>query len=239
VEERPVASVLVKAKAAALGEARAPKQSRSEATRARLFAAAVRSFSTRGYVETTVERIARAARVAKGTFFIHFATKDAVIAELVLMQIRYARGERDRVLEAGGSPVDALRVTVFALAERVAANRELGRAVITANILSTDLGGFAAVEFAALRATMADDARAAQKARLLDPGLDPAHVAETLMTSYWGAILHHATAPSPQRLLDILGPVVASNLEGFGAPTGGAGRRRRAKGSIPSPGNRR
>jgi hypothetical protein len=156
------------------------------------------------------------------------------------MQVATARSARDEVLAAGGSRVDALRATVMTLAERVAANRELSRGVITANNQSTELGGFAAAEFAELHATMTDDARAAQRARLLDPKRAPAeHVAETLMTSYWGAILHFATAPGPRPLLEILGPVVASNLAGFAwrpksatKRAASAPSRRRARSSV-------
>ena len=45
-----------------------------DATRARLFEAAVRLFAKHGYAATSVEQITREAGVAKGTFFVHFAT---------------------------------------------------------------------------------------------------------------------------------------------------------------------
>jgi AcrR family transcriptional regulator len=202
--------------------------SRGDDTRSRLFAAAVRLFAKHGYAETSVARIVRAAGVAKGTFFIHFATKDAVFTELTRNQVRIARRARDRVLAAGGSPVEALRAATMTLGEQAAVDRELSRAVITANILSPALGGFAESVFGGITAEMMDDVRAAQRAGLLDPKADPETVAETLVTSYLGAVLHFATAPHSKPLLDLLAPVVEANLAGFGVAPAPRPRARKA-----------
>ncbi|UZN05140.1 TetR/AcrR family transcriptional regulator [Cellulomonas sp. S1-8] len=70
---------------------------RSEATRARLRAAALELFVEHGFEATTVSQVAAAAGVSHMTFFRHFATKedvvmddpyDEVIAEAVLAQDR-------------------------------------------------------------------------------------------------------------------------------------------------------
>ena len=186
-----------------------------DATQERLFAAAVRLFARRGYAATSVEQITREAGVAKGTFFVHFATKDAVVTQLVRDQVRGARRARDRAIAKGGSPIDALRTTVMTLGAEVAADRELSRVVIAANILNPMLGGFAESVFGGIVAEMMDDVRAAQRARLLDPAIDPETIAGTLLTSYFGAALHFATAPHARPMLELLEPVVEANLAGF------------------------
>src|ERR1700761_943154 len=99
---------------------RSARQIRADDTRARLFAAAVELFEARGYHDTTIAAIVKRAGVAKGTFFVHFATKDAVITELQLRQIRGARKARMAVLETGGGPLAALRATVLSLGEQAA-----------------------------------------------------------------------------------------------------------------------
>ena len=86
-----------------------------DTTRARVFEAAVRLFARQGYAATSVEQITREAGVAKGTFFVHFATKDAVVTQLVRDQVRAARRARDRVIAKGGSPIDALRSYVISV----------------------------------------------------------------------------------------------------------------------------
>jgi len=101
------------------------------------------------------------------------------------------------------------------LGAEVAADRELSRVVIAANILNPTLGGFAESVFGGIIAEMMDDVRAAQRARLLDPAIDPETIAGTLITSYFGAALHFATAPHTRPILELLAPVVDANLAGF------------------------
>jgi AcrR family transcriptional regulator len=196
--------------------ARARAPARGDDTRERIFRAAVKLFAEHGYADTTVDRIVREAGVAKGTFFVHFATKDAVITELTRNQVRIARRARDRVLAQGGSPVEALRAAVMTLGEQAAVDRELSRAVISANILNPALGGFAESVFGGITAEMMDDVRAAQRAGLLDARVDAATIADTLVTSYFGAVLHFATAPGTKPMMQLLTPVVEANLAGFG-----------------------
>src|SRR5687767_2265110 len=121
----------------------AERLTKGDETRARIFEAAVRLFAEEGYVGASVERIAAAAGVAKGTFFVHFATKDAIVTTIVRRQVRGARSARERVLARGGSPVDALRATVMALGEQAGADRNLSRAVVSANVMNPSLGGYA------------------------------------------------------------------------------------------------
>jgi AcrR family transcriptional regulator len=186
-----------------------------DVTRARLFDAAVRLFAKHGYAATSVEQITREAGVAKGTFFVHFATKDAIVTELVRHQVRAARRARDRTIAKGGSPIDALRATVMTLGAEVAVDRELSRVVIAANILNPTLGGFAESVFGGIISEMMDDARSAQRAGLLDPAIDVETIVGTLITSYFGAALHFATAPHAKPILELLAPVVDANLAGF------------------------
>jgi AcrR family transcriptional regulator len=67
------------------------RQQQKDATAQRLFEVAVELFRTHGYNETTVEVITRAAGVAKGTFFTHFASKEAVLGHLGRMQVARLR----------------------------------------------------------------------------------------------------------------------------------------------------
>jgi AcrR family transcriptional regulator len=69
-------------------------------TRDRLFAAALAEFRRSGVAATEIEDIVRAAGVARGTFYLHFPTKDHVLMELlrrrgdaVAQKLRAAQGE--------------------------------------------------------------------------------------------------------------------------------------------------
>jgi AcrR family transcriptional regulator len=63
------------------------RQHQKAATAQRIFAAAVELFARQGYGQTTVEQIVQAAGVAKGTFFTHFPSKDALLDHIGAVQM--------------------------------------------------------------------------------------------------------------------------------------------------------
>ncbi len=199
--------------------ARSLRQAQADDTRARLFAAAAGLFATQGYHETTVDQIAREAGVAKGTFFVHFTTKDAVITELVGKQVRAARRAREH---EQGTPVDRLRAAVLALGDQAGVSRGLSRAVLSATLANAEVGSRAGDLFHEVLAGMIEDARAAQAAGLLTTSTDAETIANTLMASYLGAALHFASATDPVPILSVLSPIVEANLAGFAAKNGEA-----------------
>ena len=64
------------------------RERKKQATAERLYRTALDLFSERGYDATTVEEIAQAADVAKGTFFNYFPTKDTVLGYAGHRQMR-------------------------------------------------------------------------------------------------------------------------------------------------------
>jgi len=193
-------------------EARTRQQQKDE-TRARIFAAAAQLFAQKGYHATTVAEIVDAAGVAKGTFFVHFPSKDAVIAALVRIQTSAARRAREKALATGG-PLLALRAAVLTLGARAGVSRSLSRGVLAATLESQEVGGEAADLFAELFEEMKRDADAARRAGLLAAGVDPETLASSLMASYLGAVLHFASSPHAKSLEVILEPLVDANLAG-------------------------
>jgi AcrR family transcriptional regulator len=211
---------------------RTARQLRADDTRARLFAAATELFATRGYHETTVDAIAKRAGVAKGTFFVHFATKDAVITELVRIQTRQAKKARLAALANG--PLAALRAAVLMLGEQAGLSREISRAVLAATLDNAGVAGDADALFGEVFAEMIDDARAAVAAGELHKGRDGELLARALMASYLGAALHFTSSRKSGPILEILAPLVDANIEGFMTPeathaTSSSGPRPRAR----------
>jgi len=67
------------------------RQERKKAkTRGLIFETAIELFSKQGYDDTTIEQIVAKADVAKGTFFNHFPTKDAILSELGRQRVEMA-----------------------------------------------------------------------------------------------------------------------------------------------------
>jgi AcrR family transcriptional regulator len=91
------------------------RERKKERTRQEIYRAAMELFVARGFDTVTIEEICQAADVAKGTFFLHFPTKDALLLEYG----KQATQELDDLLQAHrGGAISALRKVLTALAER-------------------------------------------------------------------------------------------------------------------------
>ena len=86
---------------------RARESSQAIARRSDLLAAARAIFSERGYHETTVEDITRAAGVAKGTFYLYFSEKREIFLEIIreLLDAIRACGAMIRDAKPGEHPL--------------------------------------------------------------------------------------------------------------------------------------
>jgi AcrR family transcriptional regulator len=183
-------------------------------TRQRLVQAATELFERRGYHKTTVEEIAKKSGVAKATFFVHFSTKEAIVDELVATQVKAARQARTRVLEAGGSPVDALRAAVLELGQQTGASRSLCRAVLAATLEDSRASDPTDEPFGELTADLVADATAAQRAGLLDAHPYGSAIARALLIGYLGTAFYFSHSLDPS-LVEVLRPVVEATLDGF------------------------
>ena len=64
------------------------RSAKREATRARLFDETVEEFKRRGFAETEIAAITERVGVTRGAFYVHFAGKDEVLRELLLIEER-------------------------------------------------------------------------------------------------------------------------------------------------------
>jgi AcrR family transcriptional regulator len=91
-------------------------QARSRRTREELVNAAARLWSDRGFENgpesTTVDEIAKAAGVTKGTFYFHFAHKEDVLLEMSIITTE-AMAERAVAAADAGMPIDDVILAAF------------------------------------------------------------------------------------------------------------------------------
>jgi len=114
------------------GMPRARESSPVPSRRAELLAAARTSFAERGYHETTVEDITRAAGVAKGTFYLYFEEKREIFLAIIrdLLDTIKAIGVGIRAATPGEHPLAFIERTEDAalkLMEIFQDNRALAR----------------------------------------------------------------------------------------------------------------
>ena len=98
-----------------------------DATRARLFTETVAEFKGRGFAETEIAAITERVGVTRGAFYVHFAGKEAVLRELLLIEERRIAASALVASERG----DALEAVFGAVVDAVlSAERRLGRRLV-------------------------------------------------------------------------------------------------------------
>ena len=84
-------------------------QERRAATRQQLLSAGERVFGTKGYLSSSVADVIDAAKVARGTFYLHFDSKEALFQELVDRFINRVHSVV-QVVEPGPGPRPLLQI---------------------------------------------------------------------------------------------------------------------------------
>lgn len=175
------------------------RSAQREATRARLFTEAVEEFRRQGFAETEIAAITDRVGVSRGAFYVHFAGKDEVLRELLLIEERRIAAAASTASEGA----DSLEAVFGAVVDAVLrAERRLGRRLVR------DL---CAGQFRPEVAQGQDVGDHPVGLMLVDaiadraPDVDPVDLATTFLTGLFGLL---ATDDAPQaaqrRRLDLL-----------------------------------
>lgn len=176
--------------------------------------AASELFASKGYRQTTVDQIAKKAGVAKGTFFVHFAAKDAAVASLLRTQVKAALRERERIAASGGNAGARVRAALVSLGQMAGASRGLCRAVLAASLESEEVGGAAEIFFGELHAALTEDVRTGQREGVFDSHTEASQLASALVATYFGAALYFSSRPSAD-LMEVLVPLLDMHIASF------------------------
>ena len=115
------------------------RQRRSADIRERLFRAALKLFSEKGFTQTTVEDITEAADVGKGTFFNHFPSKDHLLISFSDMQLGKLQDVVSGMRESKEPMPAFLRKLTVRMTEEPARAPEIVRAILLANLSSSSV----------------------------------------------------------------------------------------------------
>jgi AcrR family transcriptional regulator len=181
-------------------------------TRQAIYEAAMALFVARGYDAVTVEEVCRSADVAKGTFFLHFPTKDALLSE-------YGREATDdlraRLATHRGGAVSALRLALRTLAERAERHTEIVRLIVRETMArpeaireNTELGR-------GLGTLLADIVRGGQATGELRRNVVPEIAAAVLVGSYFTIVNVWATGTERFDLSDAVDQALRLVLGGL------------------------
>lgn len=157
---------------------------KKERTRQEIFSAAMELFAARGFDAVTIEAICAAADVARGTFFLHFPSKAALLWE---WNRQVADEFRASLVEPRGSAVDELRALVEHISAKLLAQADV-MAGLLREFFATPPAAEEGHEERQLSALVEELVRRGQKRGELRRGVDP-RLAVAMLLSTAGAIL--------------------------------------------------
>ena len=192
------------------------RERKKRETHRRLMGAALQLFREHGYDATTVEQIAEAADVAKGTFFNYFDTKEAILPALAEWRLRQLEDVLMPEQGAPTSPVARIKMALCLVAEDPLANPLLaGRlfAAIMPHRQEQDIH-----PGRALARLLADQVRQAQVAGEIRADLDPLYVGGVIRTLFFQQLLIWHCGQCPGPLPDLLSGMVDLLLDGIAGP---------------------
>src|SRR5256714_15000432 len=115
------------------------RQRRSAEARERLFRAALKLFSEKGFAETTVEDITNAADVGKGTFFNYFPSKEHILIAFSEMQLGKLQQAVENLRHNQEPMPTSLRAMSVRMTEEPARAPDVVRAILLANLSSSSV----------------------------------------------------------------------------------------------------
>jgi AcrR family transcriptional regulator len=194
------------------------RERKKQETRLRLMEAALRLFRENGYDDTTVEQIASAADVAKGTFFNYFETKQATLPALVEWRLQRLEEAISPEQGAPTSPVERIKTALRLLANDPLIDPMLARQVFAAIVHQQEPArhpGFALAQL------LAEQIRQAQAVGEIRADLDPVYLGCLVRAAFFQQMMiwHHSRCPAP--LPEILDKAVDLLLDGVAGPAWG------------------
>jgi len=186
------------------------------ATKERLYFEALELFRHKGFAATTIEEIAEAAEVSRGTFFNYFPSKEALLQHLGERQAEATAAALDVVLT---NPQLDTRQKLIAVLRGMAANVEADR----------ELSRVAVFEYLKLPAViMADTHRSlfrqavsgllaeGQRRGEVSPGQDPGLLSSAVTGVYYQQVFEWCAAETPFALGEQLESLINLLWRGMG-----------------------
>lgn len=151
------------------------RERRKEETRRRLLTAAERLFHAKGFEATTVEEIAAAADIAKGTFFNYFESKQTLLVTLTFARVQSLLAEPP----APGQPAtERITCTLRAMGDELFPYRDVAQQIFMhAQVYPLPTGPTPAQVLAAM-------VREGQRQGEFNPDVD-ANIAGELLAAYF------------------------------------------------------
>jgi AcrR family transcriptional regulator len=194
------------------------RERKKQETRQRLMEAALHLCREHGYDDTTVEQIAEAADVAKGTFFNYFETKDAILPALAEWRLRQLQQALLPEHGAPASPVARIKLALRLIADDPLINPQMAGHLFAAVSNQHWQEPHPVRAFLQLLAGQVTEAQTAGEIR---DDLDPILIGGIIRAVFFQHLIMWHCGYRPVPLRQLLDSVVDLLLEGIAGPNWG------------------
>ena len=191
------------------------RERKKQQNRQRLLDCAIHLFQTQGFDATTVDEIAEAADVSRGTFFNYFPTKEGLLDGIEDMVLRSLEHRVNVEMADERSTVAKIRYLMRSLALDSATSLQLTRQILL-NAMRAPSPMSPTVRLRDLLEKLVREAQASGEIRA---DVDPAHVTSAIAGVYLEAFFRwlHADADGAATSTDDVDAVVNLLFEGIAA----------------------
>jgi len=172
------------------------RERRCAETRERIIRHALRLFSERGVVGTTIEDITNAADVGKGTFFNYFPSKEHILAHLCQLQMGKIREFVSQAIHSTESMDGVLYELALIVTEKFARGPALVQSILAPLFSSESAGHQMADDFEKDRRVLAELMAARQKRGEIRDDFTPIQLALQFQRALFGTTVLWSLDPS-------------------------------------------
>lgn len=167
------------------------RERKKQQNRQRLLEAATHLFQTQGFDATTIDDIAEAADVSRGTFFNYFPTKESLLNDIADMAFRDLEHRVNVEMADNPSAVAKIRTLMRELAMDTTTSLRLTHHILLNAVRHPSPATAPNIQ---LRHILEKLVREAQTSGEIRPVLDPAHVTSAIVGVYLEAFLRWISA---------------------------------------------
>jgi TetR/AcrR family transcriptional regulator, cholesterol catabolism regulator len=108
-----------------MANAPSKEEARSDAAKSRLIAAAIRVFHDKGYEQSSVQDVADAAGIVKGTLYYHVRSKEELLFEIMQQVLQSLVPQLEELARSPDLAIDKLRRFVEVYVAHIISNRQI------------------------------------------------------------------------------------------------------------------